>query len=103
MEFTPIHFVPATLIVLIILYVFHSLSMIVLDHLFEEYVSSLPENIRPFLDKTLDWDHQGDLDLNHIAQQMIDWEEKLSALFGLTHPNIVDLKKGETNSPTILR
>ena len=66
-----------------------------------EYVSSLPENIRSYLDKTLDWDHKEEFDLNHIAEKMLDWEEKLSAPLGLTYPNIVDLKR-EPN-PVLLR
>lgn len=58
-----------------------------------EYVATLPPAALEFLDKELDWDHHGvDRHLTEIAEQMIDWEEKLSALLGMTDVDIRDLK-----------
>ena len=69
---------------------------------FSLYLSSLPADAVPYLDKQLDWDQGGvDRHLNAIADTMIDWEEKLSALMCLTPVEISDLK-GE-NSKLILR
>ena len=43
----------------------------------------------------MDWGHEGvDKDLNEIADQMIEWEEKLSAPLGLTGVDIHDITEG---------
>ena len=67
------------------------------------YVSTLPSAALPFLDKVLDWDHDGvDRHLSKIAEYMIDWEAKLSFLLGMTDIEIHDLKEIHSK-PVLLR
>ncbi len=55
-------------------------------------MSTLPASAHPHLELQLDWGHGGeDRDLNEIAYQMVEWEEKLSAPLGLTRVNIHDI------------
>ena len=72
---------------------------------FDRYVSSLPESVLPHLDEQLDWDHGNvDIDLNHIADVMTDWEKKLSAPLGFTRVEIGDLKRSHRDvDPPLLR
>lgn len=71
---------------------------------YHSYVSSLPATTHSYLNEMLDWDHGGvDKDLHCIAENMVDWEEKLSALLELTDVNIRDLKAMYANQPIILR
>lgn len=63
------------------------------DPALSQYVSSLRAAAASYLDKELDWDHEGvDRHLNRIADHMIDWEVKLSTLMNLTFFEISDLK-----------
>ncbi len=58
-------------------------------------MSTLPAGARPHLERQLDWGHEGvDADLDEIAEQMIEWEEKLSASLGLTRMDIHDITEG---------
>ena len=58
-------------------------------------MSTLPACARPHLELVLDWGHEGvDKDLNEIADQMIEWQEKLSAALGLTGVDIHDITEG---------
>lgn len=58
------------------------------------YISSLPDKAQSYLDKQLDWDNEGvDKDLDEIAKQMIDWEEKLSTLLMMPDYEIYDIKE----------
>ena len=41
-------------------------------------------------------------DLNFIAEHMLDWEERLSALLGLRYVDIHDIKKEFENKRPIL-
>lgn len=68
---------------------------------YESYVSRLPNNVRPYLDKELDWDNKGLYkDLNEIARWMLHWEETLSTHLELTDPEIYDIVQ---QSPQIQR
>ena len=57
------------------------------------------------LDKELDWDNEGvDKDLNEIADEMIDWEEKrLDTLLELSRPQIHDIKHTNLDRPILQR
>ena len=69
----------------------------------QDYVLSLSESVRPFLDKVLDWDHDGvDKDLDAIARMMIDWEDKFAIRLGLRHMDIEDIKS-ENRDPLLQR
>ena len=60
---------------------------------YQAYLSSLSPHVHPFLEQQLDWDHGGvDVDLNEIADHMLDWEDRLSAHLGLTRTDIRDIK-----------
>ena len=68
---------------------------------FQSYKSSLPASALQYLERTLDWDHEGvDIDLNEVADHMLDWEERLSTLLGMTPIEIHDIK---LENPTNLR
>ena len=63
-------------------------------------VSTLPASARPFLEKELDWDHNGvNLDLNEIALHMIYWEENVSALLELTEVDLHDIREMHPYKP----
>ena len=56
------------------------------------------------LEQQLDWDHGGvDVDLNEIADHMLDWEERLSTHLGLTHIDISDIKEIHLYQPPLQR
>ena len=71
---------------------------------FEGYVHSLPVSVRPFLKEVLDWDHGDvDKDLEAIADQMLQWEEKFVTLFELPPQEMEDLKQEMNSTPVLLR
>ena len=73
-------------------------------HILLSYLSSLPATALAYLEKQLDWDHEGvDQHLNEIADIMIDWEEKLSTFLGLTEVQIHDLKEKYSQKPVLQR
>ena len=67
-------------------------------------MSSLSPCVHPLLERQLDWDHGGvDVDLNEIADHMLDWEERLSAHLELTRIDINDIKEIHSNRPPLQR
>jgi hypothetical protein len=67
-------------------------------------VSSLPASVHPYLEKQLDWDHEGvDRDLNEIAHYMLNWEEKLRIHLGLTVVDVHDIKDKYPSKPELQR
>ena len=70
---------------------------------FSYYVSSLPADARPHLERQLDFGHGGvEKDLYEIASHMLNWEE-ISALLGLTATDISDIKDMHPNKPALQR
>ena len=58
-------------------------------------MSSLPACVLPHLEFQLDHGNEGvEADLYEIADQMINWEEKLAAPMGLTEVDIYDITEG---------
>ena len=71
---------------------------------YQAYLSFLSPYVHTFLEKQLDWDHGGvDVNLNEIADHMLDWEDRLSAHLGLTHIDISDIKKIHLYQPQLQR
>ena len=67
-------------------------------------MSSLSPRVHPLLEQQLDWDHGGvDIDLNEIADHMLDWEDRLSARLGLTNTAINDIIKTHLHQPPLQR
>ena len=59
---------------------------------YQACVLSLPACALPYLEKELDWDHEGvDKDLSEIADHMLEWEERLSTSMALTEVEISDI------------
>ena len=74
----------------------HSVQLHATGPDYQSYRSHLPVDVRPHLERQLDWGHGGvDRDLNEIADQSLDWEEKLFVPLGLTATDISDIKKKE--------
>ena len=73
-----------------------SISFPATDSLYNGFLSSLSLIAASYLDKELDWDHDDvNTHLSVIADQMVDWEEKLSTKLGMTEVEIHDLKEGK--------
>ena len=71
---------------------------------YQSYLSCLPVDAHPHLERQLDWGHGGvDRDLNEIADHSLDWEEKLSVPLGLTATDISDIKTMHQNKPQLQR
>ena len=71
---------------------------------YQAYISSLSPCVHPLLEKQLDWDHGGvDMDLNEIADHMLDWEDRLSAHLGLRRIDISDIKEIHLHRPKLQR
>ena len=73
---------------------------------YQDYLSWLPKAAHPFLEKELDWDHDGiDKDLIIISESMgIDWEVTLAVPLEFTQPEIDDLKEQHKyQNPVLLR
>ena len=71
---------------------------------YQSYLSRLPVDAHPHLERQLDWGHEGvDRDLNEIANHSLDWEEKLSVPLGLTATDISDIKTMHQNKPQLQR
>ena len=67
-------------------------------------MSSLSSCVHPLLEKLLDWDHGGvDVNLNEIADHMLDWEDRLSAHLGLTRIDVKDIKNIYLLQPPLQR
>lgn len=67
-------------------------------------MSSLPASARPHLELQLDWGHEGvDRDLIEIAHHMLDWEEKLCPLLGLSAVDCHDIKAIHLSNPELQR
>ncbi len=64
---------------------------------------SLPVDVYHYLERQLDWNHNGvDKDLSEIADHMLDWEE-LSIHLELTDIDIHDVKALYLSSPSLQR
>ena len=64
---------------------------------------SLPTSTRSLLYKQLDWDSKGvEKDLIVIADQMLNWEEKLIVSLKLSHIETRDIKE-EHKRPVLVR
>ena len=69
---------------------------------FSAYVSSLPPPARPHLELQLDSGYDGvEKDLHQIADNMLKWEEKLSAHLGLTPADIDNIKERNPFKPEL--
>ena len=59
----------------------------------QDFVSSLPKSVSPFLCEKLDWDHNGvEKDLDAIARTMSNWEAQFAVKLGLTRAEIEDIR-----------
>jgi hypothetical protein len=64
----------------------------------------LPHDVRPYLDKQLDWDNCGvEKDVNAIAHDMLEWEEKLTTGLEMTPTEIHDIKADQKDSAALQR
>ena len=64
----------------------------------------MPSDAHPYLDKQLDWDNGGvDKDLNEMAREMVEWEERLSTHLEMKHSEIQDIKATSKDSPVLQR
>ena len=71
---------------------------------YQAYLSFLSPRVHPLLEKQLYWDHGGvDVDLNEIADHMLDWEDRLSAHLGLTRIDINHIKEIHLHQPRLQR
>lgn len=67
-------------------------------------MSGLPEAAQGYLDKVLDWDHNGeDKDLNYIALHLVYWEENLSTRLEIPYHKICALKDEYFQKPMLLK
>ena len=56
-------------------------------------MSSLPNNVSPFLCNKLDWDNDGvEKDLDAIARKMSNWEAQFAINLGLTRVEIEEIR-----------
>ena len=70
---------------------------------FQAYVSSLPPSAYPYLKLLVDEGNNGvEKDLIAIADEMLDWEEKLTTHFELTNVDLSDIKGG-IDTPVLKR
>ena len=68
--------------------------IITIGHDLKYYISLLPDTAYNHLNEELDYNNKGvDVDLNEIAEDMTEWEERLTSYLGLTRTNIHDIKK----------
>lgn len=69
-----------------------------MSHIILGYISKLPCDVRPYLGKQLDWDHdEVETDLSTIADEMVEWEEKLSIYLKMKPSKIQDIKDNKEN------
>ncbi len=65
-------------------------------------MSTLPESVRPHLERQLDWDHGVDADLDEIAHHMTRWEVH-SCRLGLTCEDVEDINSKHKDKPELQR
>ena len=71
-------------------------SNLVINFVDSDFISHLTPQARKFLDYRIDQGHKGvNKDLNTIAEQMVDWKEKLSDPMELTRAQIHDIEMGQ--------
>ncbi len=71
---------------------------------YQEFVSSLPVSVHHYLTLRLDCDSAGvENDLYEIAEDMLNWEEKLVPCLKLTPANISDIKDKHISKPALQR
>lgn len=66
--------------------------------------NSFPPGEISHIDQVLDWDNEGvGSDLDKIAHDMLDWEEKLCSCLGLTEVDAHDIKEIYSGNPELQR